>query len=51
MKKLSYQQVIHIKLWITFFIYFQKSHDISIYMYYNIIEDKEIHKRKELQRQ
>ena len=37
MKILSYQQVIHIKLWITFFIFFfKKSLAIYLFMCYNI---------------
>ena len=36
MKNFSYQQVIHIKLWITFLFIFQKSLAIYIFMCYNI---------------
>jgi hypothetical protein len=36
MKNLSYQQVIHIKLWITFLFIFQKSLVIYLCMCYNI---------------
>ena len=38
MKILSYPQVIHIKLWITFLFIFQKSLAIYIFMCYNIIK-------------
>lgn len=42
MKNLSYPQVIHIKLWITFFEkFFKKSIDKITFMYYNIITVKE----------
>ena len=36
MKNLSYQQVIHIKLWITFLFIFQKSIAFYLFMCYNI---------------
>ena len=36
MKNISYQQVIHIKLWITFLNFFKKSLAFSIFMCYNI---------------
>lgn len=36
MKNLSYQQVIHIKLWITFLFIFQKSLAFHLFMCYNI---------------
>ena len=35
-KQNSYQQVIHIKLWITFLNFFKKSLEFSIFMCYNI---------------
>ena len=36
MKNLNYQQVIHIKLWITFLFIFQKPIDNLLFMCYNI---------------
>ena len=36
MKNLSYQQVIHIKLWITFLNFFKKSLAFHVFMCYNI---------------
>lgn len=36
MKNLSYQQVIHIKLWITFLFIFKKSIAFYLFMCYNI---------------
>ena len=36
MKNLSYQQVIHNLMWITFLIIFQKSLAIYLFMCYNI---------------
>ena len=41
MKNLSYQQVIHIKLWITFLNFFKKSLAFYIFMCYNIEKVKD----------
>ena len=50
MKNLSYQQVIHIKLWITFLFIFQKSLEITIFMCDNINELRDNKHIKEEQR-